>query len=341
MTTFSEPAVADLAADIERTMQAVVYGRTAAVPKYRELFDYHFGWGEYAASGDRGKRVRPLLTLLAARAAGGSYEGALPAAAALQLVHDFSLVLDDIMDNDRTRRHRPTLWVRCGVNEAMTAGCALYTLAFSAMTDLLREHDRSPRALAAVEAIVAGCVATQDAQMLDLAFESTFDVPLERCLNVAADRSALVGAAAETGAILGTDDANVIAAFRDYGRKLATGYTIIDDYRALWGSADVTGKPIRGDIRQRKKTYPVLIGYVESDAAGRAELERLYAAPPDETSSDAVMNILDGAAAGPRTLECVARCRDAALVSLHRSGLPADDLEPLVTFAERLLGDAS
>ncbi|TMQ98453.1 polyprenyl synthetase family protein [Actinomadura soli] len=245
-------------------------------PMTRRVVSYHLGWtdeqGRPAAAG--GKALRPALALLSARAAGLPYETALPGAVAVEFVHAFSLLHDDIMDGDRTRRHRPAAWTVFGPSAAILGGDALLALSEELLLD---EHTRgahwAARALAAAtQRLISG-------QALDLGFEQRDDVTLDECLTMAADKTgALLACACSIGAMLGEGPTRLVTALTGFGAELGLAFQLVDDLLGIWGSPDTTGKPVLADLRARKKTLPVVFAL----AAGTAESERLaelYALP--------------------------------------------------------------
>lgn len=328
--------------DIEREIRAFLHGKQSDAALFREMVDYHFGWNQPLSETMKGgKKIRPLLVVLAARAISGRHDHAMPAAVGLQIIHDFTLVLDDIMDQDRLRRHRPTLWTRWGINHAMTTGTGLYTLGFSALTELFRNGAQtSGRSLAAMDVILNGCMETHDAQIFDLSFEKTFEIPLSVCKQTACGRSALIACAAQTGATLSTDDPCVIRAFETFGRHLATAYSIYDDYRGIWGTESELGKPVQSDIRQRKKTFPVMVGYHSASPAAQRELESIYSRETmTEGDVHEVVSILESFGAPEKTLQEVELCRKAASDALDSTGIRNADQENIILLMSQILGD--
>jgi geranylgeranyl diphosphate synthase type I len=240
-------------------------------PPLREISRYHFGWDDSAGSG---KAVRPALAVLGAQAVGaaGDEEAVLDAACAVELIHNFSLLHDDIMDKDRTRRHRPTAWTVYGIEQALLAGCALHTLAFEVL---------ARRGAAAAQAALAGGVQVLIAgQSDDLYLADRQDVTVDQCLAMEAGKTAsLLAASASLGAIAwyGADHAHGTAAaartalLAEFGHHLGMAFQMVDDLLGIWGEADRTGKPVAADLRARKRSAPV----VAALASGTREGERL------------------------------------------------------------------
>src|SRR6202161_3587893 len=234
--------------------------------------------------GGMGKALRHAFTLLSARAARTAPERGVAAAAAVELVHNFSLVHDDIMDGDTERRHRPTAWTGVGVGAAILAGDALLVLA----QDILLEGP-APQGLwasrclsAAVQRLIAG-------QGADLAFERRDDVTLEECKQMAGDKTAaLMACACSIGAIYVGAPAALAMGLAGFGAHVGLAFQLTDDMLGIWGAPEVTGKPVRSDLRARKKSLPVVAALTSGTEAGR-ELGELLA-KPEPLSEDELLH---------------------------------------------------
>lgn len=253
----------------------------------RRIAGYHFGWlDEHGrpAEGGGGKAIRPALVLLSAQAVGGSPQAALPAAVAVELVHNFSLLHDDVMDGDLTRRHRPTAWSVFGVSAAILAGDALLTLAF----DVLGADDR-PSAQQGARVLGAAVLDLVEGQSTDTAFESRDDVGLAECVSMAEGKTgALLGGACALGALSGGGDAEQVDCLRGFGHRLGLAFQLVDDLLGIWGDPAVTGKPVYSDLRNRKKSLPVVAALTSGTPAGD-ELAELYrhSRAPETTAAPA------------------------------------------------------
>ena len=240
----------------------------------RHMVGYHLGWwdeqGELCdASG--GKAIRPALTLLTARAVGGDAETAVPAAVAVELVHNFSLLHDDVMDGDHTRRHRPTVWSVFGLGPAILAGDALLTLAFDVLGGA--EH---PAAQDGARMLSAAVLDLINGQSADMAFERRGDVDLRECVRMAEEKTgALLGCACALGARFGGGRCEQVEHLRAYGEQLGLAFQLVDDLLGIWGDPEVTGKPVYSDLHNRKKSLPVVAAMTSGTPAGR-ELAELY-----------------------------------------------------------------
>lgn len=318
-------------AQAEPALRAAVAGLPEAV---RRIASYHIGWtsadGTPAPHGS-GKAIRPALALLACSTVAGRPEPAVPAAVAVELVHDFSLLHDDVMDGDLTRRHRPTAWSVFGVGPAVLAGDALLTLAMDVLA--VAGHRGSGQAVRMLGSSVQELV---DGQISDLAFEQRADVQLEECLAMAeAKTGALLGCACALGAVLGGGTPEQIRALERFGRQLGLAFQLVDDLLGIWGAPATTGKPVRADLRSRKKSLPVVAALVSGTPAGRA-LGELYHAGHELSDGE-----LERAAGLVEDAGGRQWCRERA-DALHASAvalLPADPAPDGPASQLRLLAD--
>lgn len=225
----------------------------------RLVVGYHLGLVDERgdpAAGDGGKRLRPTLTLLGADAAGVEPAAVVSGAAAVELTHNFSLVHDDIMDCDATRRHRPTVWALWGQATAILAGDALQALAFEAILESgaagNSETIRATQLLASTtRELIRG-------QVLDLQFETSPQVSFAQCSDMAgAKTGVLLACSAAIGALLGGADERGVAALTTYGQHLGLAFQIVDDLLGIWGDPVTTGKSNHSDLRAKKHTLPL------------------------------------------------------------------------------------
>ncbi|MGX2993543.1 polyprenyl synthetase family protein [Streptomyces sp. JNUCC 64] len=264
----------DVAALLER-------GRTLATPVLKAAVDrlaapmdtvaaYHFGWIDahgHPADGDGGKAVRPALALLSAEAAGAPPETGVPGAVAVELVHNFSLLHDDLMDGDEQRRHRDTVWKVHGPAQAILVGDALFALAGEVLLELgTVEAGRATRRLTrASRALI-------DGQAQDISYEHRERVTVAECLEMEGNKTgALLACASSIGAVLGGADDRTADCLERYGHHLGLAFQAVDDLLGIWGDPESTGKQTWSDLRQRKKSLPVVAAL---DAGGSAS-ERL------------------------------------------------------------------
>ena len=241
-------------------------------PPVRHIAGYHLGWHDehgrpHTAAG--GKAIRPTLAMLSADAVGGDAQDAVPAAVAVELVHNFSLLHDDVMDGDETRRHRPTAWRVFGVGPAILAGDALLALA----NEVLARASAQSVAVAWLAAAVRDLVSGQQA---DLSFERRTDVGLAECLAMAEHKTAsLMGVSCALGALVGGAAPERVDRLLAFGHEVGIVFQLVDDLLGVWGKPAVTGKPAGSDLRSRKKSLPVVAALESAGPAGR-ELAELY-----------------------------------------------------------------
>lgn len=235
---------------------------------------YHFGWSDEhdrPTRADGGKAIRPALVLLTAEATGGAVASAVPAAVAVELVHNFSLLHDDVMDGDVTRRHRATAWTVFGQAAAILAGDALLTLAFDVLAGT--ESAAANESIRTLSTAVLGLI---DGQAADLAFEVHQDVSPAECLAMSRRKTAaLLGCSCAMGARFGGGTPDQIKRLRGFGEQVGLAFQHVDDILGIWGDPAVTGKPVYSDLRNRKKSLPVVAALNSGTPAGR-ELGGIY-----------------------------------------------------------------
>ncbi|MFE2757261.1 family 2 encapsulin nanocompartment cargo protein polyprenyl transferase [Actinosynnema sp. NPDC059335] len=250
----------------------------------RAIAGYHFGWWDESGrptGADAGKAIRPALVLLGTQAVGGAVDAALPAAVAVELVHNFSLLHDDVMDGDTTRRHRPTAWHVFGVNPAILAGDALLTLALDVLAG--SGHSQAQQAIRVLSAAVQQLL---DGQSADLSFEERADVRLGECVRMAERKTgSLLGAACALGALFGGGRAEQVEHLRAFGERVGLAFQFVDDLLGIWGDPEVTGKPVYSDLRNRKKSLPV-VAALTSDTPAARELHALYHGEDELSQAD-------------------------------------------------------
>ncbi|WP_443050793.1 polyprenyl synthetase family protein [Streptomyces sp. H27-D2] len=270
------PAIdtADVTALLERGRTLATPVLRAAVARLAPPMDtvaaYHFGWIDAAGNataGDGGKAVRPALALLSAEAAGVPPEVGVPGAVAVELVHNFSLLHDDLMDGDEQRRHRDTVWKVHGPAQAILVGDALFALANEILLELgTVDAGRATRRLTTATRKLI------DGQAQDISYEHRERVTVEECLEMEGNKTgALLACAVSIGAVLGGADDATADILEKYGYHLGLAFQAVDDLLGIWGDPVATGKQTWSDLRQRKKSLPV----VAALAAGGPASERL------------------------------------------------------------------
>jgi geranylgeranyl diphosphate synthase type II len=217
-----------------------------------------------------GKRVRPVLTMLACEAVGGRAAEALDAAAAIEMLHTFTLVHDDVMDHAAVRRGKPTIHTKWDENAAILAGDALAALAYRA---ILRTENRLTEVLGAFnDAFITVC----DGQGFDKEFELRTDITVDRYLLMIRKKTArMISASAEIGALIGGGTPHEVRALRSFGEHLGTAFQIQDDLLDIEGTPEEFGKAIGGDVKEGKRTYLLVRALELTGGADRRFLSSL------------------------------------------------------------------
>jgi geranylgeranyl diphosphate synthase type I len=247
---------------IETALQQVVDPLAQPeLEEMRRMMAYHMGWeGEGAGPEARGKRLRPLFVLLTCAAAGGEWQAALPAAAAVELVHNFSLIHDDIEDDSPLRHGRPTVWKKWGIPQAINAGDAMLTLAHLALLDLQRTASADV-VLKAARLLQETCLHLTQGQYLDLSYETRGDLKIASYWPMVGGKTAaLLSACTGLGALVAQAPEPCQVAYREFGRTLGLAFQAQDDLLGIWGNAALTGKSAESDLVSGKKSLPVLYG---------------------------------------------------------------------------------
>lgn len=276
-------------AAIEQEMRTVLQADSSPPDRFYGMMHYHMGWRDAAlqpATVNAGKRIRPILCLLVCQAAGGDWQQAVPAAAAIEILHNFSLIHDDIEDASPTRRGRQTLWQIWGVNQAINSGDAMFAIAHLALNRLI---DRGVDAAIVVQALRRfdeTCVQLTQGQHADMDFETRDRISVDEYLEMITGKTAvLVSLCAELGALVAGADAQTVAHYATFGRHLGLAFQVKDDILGIWGDENRTGKSAATDIVTKKKTLPVLYGLAKN-----RKLADLYALA--EVNDDFVSRVI-------------------------------------------------
>ena len=260
-----------LIADVEAEILRLAVDRDPTTRGMYEMVRYHMGLD---GSGSSGKRMRPLLGLLAYASITGEYAPALPGAAAVELGHNFSLIHDDIEDGDRERRHRPTLWTLHGIPQAINTGDAVFVLSRIALHRLTELGFSDAKVLRLMRLYDETCLALCEGQYIDI-WTGEHDVTMTVDLYfdmIGRKTAALISASIEAGALLATDDEEVITRYRKFGWALGLAFQLNDDVLGIWGREQATGKEPT-DLAKHKKTLPVIYALEHATPADRARLE--------------------------------------------------------------------
>jgi geranylgeranyl diphosphate synthase type I len=328
---------------VEQELYRVVPG-TEDSEAYR-LLRYHLGWIDQQGdvldtSLTQGKALRPTLCLFACDALADDYSKALPAAAALELIHNFSLIHDDIQDQDVERRHQPTVWHIWGIPKALWSGNAMQCTGDLSLLDVFGKDVAPATVLRVSDILTQSYLEMIQGQCLDLEFESRTDIKADEYLfMIACKTGALIRAGLEIGALLGTDDPETVKAFAKFGEHLGQAFQIRDDYLGIWGDQATLGKATGNDIRRRKKSYPVV--YALEQASGRAmeDLIRIYEQEElEEDDVQRVLAVLDEVGSRENSQRLTEAAAAKALEALKPVSLPKwaqTEAEELVDFLAR------
>ena len=303
---------------------------------------YHLGWanegGELLEERvSAGKALRPTLCLFSCEAYSGAWEQAMPAAVALELVHNFSLIHDDIQDGDTERRHRSTLWVLWGQPQAITAGNAMRSLAD--MSTLRGAGLPEQKVLRASSLLTQAYLDMIRGQCMDLSFEGRLDIRLEDYLvMIACKTGALIRCGMEMGALIGTDDEDSVHHFAQMGAYLGRAFQIRDDHLGIWGDEVNTGKSVGNDIRRKKKSFPIVFALEAAEGPALKRLMEVYSSDEvDERDVDDVLDVLAELNAEEYSMSDTQRAAGLALGHAREAGLSPWAMQELEQMAEFLV----
>ncbi|MEM7115097.1 MAG: polyprenyl synthetase family protein [Chloroflexota bacterium] len=338
MTTELEKQFQLLLPAIEAEMRSVLQADMAHSDDFYSLIHYHMGWADESLQPTvvkSGKKIRPIFCLLVCQAAGGDWEQALPAAAAIEILHNFSLVHDDIEDVSPTRRGRTTLWKIWGEPLAINIGDAMFALAHMAM---LRLADRGVDPAIVVQALKRfdeTSIRLTQGQHADMKFETRSDVAVGEYIDMITGKTAvLVSLCAELGALIAGCDAETVKHYETFGRNIGLAFQVIDDILGIWGDEQLIGKSTSTDITTKKKTLPVLYGLEQSE-----ELQQLYADTdnPDTAFVQEVTSLLGMIGADTFSNTKAAAYSQTALAHLEAANPSGKAYEALIQLVNMLL----
>jgi geranylgeranyl diphosphate synthase type I len=309
--------IADTESEILGVIEMAEDERTSAL---YEMVRYQLGLDR---DGPRGKRIRPLLGLLAYESLAGDHRAALPGAAAVELGHNFSLVHDDIEDRDVERRHRATLWTVWGLAQGINTGDTLFTLSRMALYRLTELGFPDAKVLALLRLYDETCLALCEGQFMDiwsaehdelLSVDYYFDM-------IGRKTAALIAASVQAGAMLATDDQRIVDAYRGFGWSLGIAFQLNDDLLGIWGDEQSTGKE-PSDLAKHKKTLPLIYALEHAPAADRERLRAIIGAPEVTVGNlEEARSILDRCGARAYTRVRARAERDEALARLESAGV--------------------
>jgi len=281
-----------------------------------------------AHQGKPGKFIRSILHLLSCQAVGGDTAQVLSSAAAVEFIHNLSLIHDDIQDRSHERRGRPTVWKLWGKTQAINIGDFMFALASLALLKLRDNGVPSEEVVHSFHLLAHACKELCEGQYLDVEFENRVDITVEDYLNMIRKKTAaLIAASTSMGAYLGKGGEKV-QYFYQVGEALGMAYQIRDDILGIWGRKESTGKSIQEDLRQRKKTLPVV--YALRESKDKAKLERIYSQRRiDNRDVPIVVGILDQSGARNYAQNLVQQYCHRALEQLEASGVERNRQAPL------------
>ena len=347
----SSPMFARYRDGLERELRAAVLTvpeqrlRGEAGEQLYRMLCYHMGWADEKGSllaqpTSQGKGLRPALCLFTCEALTGDWTRALPAAAALELVHNFSLIHDDIQDGDLERRHRATVWALWGQPQGIVAGNAMRCLADMLTLALVERSVAEETALRVSERLTDGYLDMTRGQCLDLSFEGSLDIGLDDYLSMVSSKTAaLMQCAMEMGALIASDNEDYTRACARSGAYLGLAFQIRDDVLGIWGEEAETGKAVGNDIRRKKKSFPIVYALVIAGSAAKQKLVEIYEKERlDDSDVDEVLSLLSELGIATFAHELTCEKAGLALDEVRSVPLPSwarAELEGLVDFVSR------
>jgi geranylgeranyl diphosphate synthase, type I len=326
--------------EIDRSIRQFASQHEEKAPIFWQQIYEHFDWSYPDPMKNidplaAGKRVRPLIMALVARSLSGEYQHVLPSGVALEIIHNFTLIHDDIMDNSDTRRGRPTLWTRYGIAQAIDTGDGLFAIGMLSSLSLA-QHVSAEKALAATEMLMQACLDTVEGQALDISFESRESISPEEYLKMIGLKTGrFIETASKIGAFLSTDEDSVVQHYADFGKYLGLAFQIWDDYLGIWGDPEIVGKSSTSDIEQKKKSYPITYAFAHAEEAEQKRLHAIYSRPNlDEQDVATVLGVLDLADAQEQTKLLVEDYFAKAMTALDAVNLDNEDYANLRKLAQ-------
>ncbi len=304
---------------------------TELYDEMREVFYYHIGLD--APLEKQGKRIRPLLVLICAEGAGADVKNALPAASAIELIHNFSLIHDDIEDGGMQRRGKPTVWKKWGLAQGLNYGDAMFNAAFLALNDLSGMYPQET-VYDAYQLLFRTCNALTKGQYLDIRFATDAVVSEETYFRMITGKTAaLIACSTEMGALLGGLLPEDRELFRSFGESIGIAFQIYDDWLGIWGSEQQTGKSSIGDLLEHKRTFPILMGLEQS-----VKFKELFF---DETMTQEIArnsaSILSEIGVEKKVKEACALWTQRAIFTLDQMKCYSDQKKMLIDIANKLL----
>ena len=327
----TKPLLSSIESELQKQISRFDTPRTKP---FHEMLTYHMGWtGEGAGLEATGKRIRPLLVLLSTSACGADWQPALPAAASIELVHNFSLVHDDIQDNSDKRRGRPTTWVKWGMPMAINVGDALFVMSNQAIMDLKANYPAEV-VVRAAEILHNTCLELTRGQFLDMSYEERNDLSVEDYWPMIAGKTAaLLSACCHIGALLGGEDDARQESYRAFGHYLGLAFQVQDDILGIWGNEALTGKSAASDLIEGKNSLPVLAGL----GANGQFAARWKQGPIQADEVQELARILASEGSYETASDAAKQMTDLALMSLREADPQGEAGDALFALADKLL----
>ena len=326
-----KPLLSHIELELQRQVSRLDNPRTK---DFHEMLTYHMGWtGEGAGPEATGKRIRPLLVLLCTASCGADWQSALPAAAAVELVHNFSLVHDDIQDNSEKRRGRSTTWVKVGAPMAINVGDALFVLSNQAIVDL-KERYPAETVLRAAEILHNTCLDLTRGQFLDMSYEERTDLSVDDYWPMVAGKTAaLLSACCHIGSLLGGADEAKQEAYRSFGQYLGLAFQVQDDILGIWGNESITGKSAASDLVEGKNSLPVLAGLSTNGKFA----ERWKQGPVMVEEVETLARLLSAEGGYSAAYDAAQQMTDLALLNLQEAEPQGEAGDQIYLLTEKLL----
>lgn len=282
----------DLRNEIESKMIRITHQRGEKAPLLREMIDHNFGWDNNVNDQQSGKRIRPLIVMLVGSALEGNRDALITVGAAIELVHNFTLVHDDIQDQSLERRHRKTVWSIWGGAQAINAGDGIFIFGQLALTELPQFSVPATKVIDISKNLLNTTLDIAEGQIMDIEFETQASVSTTEYIEMITGKTAsLIACSAKCGAIIGSNDVKIVNAYEKFGYYLGLSFQMLDDYLGIWGDENITGKSTASDIVRRKKTLPILWGMENASKQEKKILDDVFI--KDNITENDVLRVRD------------------------------------------------
>ena len=307
---------------------------------YRMML-YHLGFVDEKfkrSQSYRGKRIRPLLCILTYASLSNAYEKAIPLAASIELIHNFTLIHDDIEDRDELRRHRPTLWKLFGEAHAINAGDGMHALSNVAALKLIDKNVSPEKVVEIMKILNTAVLELCEGQFLDMSFEKRKKISMKEYLEMIGKKTAaLISASCYTGAILGTENKELQERFKNFGYNIGISFQIVDDIIGIWGKEEKTGKPEKSDIEKKKKSMPIVYAFEKASKEDVDKLIKIYSKREIKREDrENVVEILEKINAKEECKKLAESYKKQAINELEKTGIDNMAMQKIKEIAEFL-----